>query len=496
MRRSGRRDADRHRRTPPAVADEQRPVPARLRGPEGERRGLRVSFYLSHSGRRINNRVYSVWGQRAGIDKLTQPYAKPILLDHEREVNKIIGRFTGGRYEDLSEVAVQRFGRIQDFIQIQQASEARDWEKYADLLHRSRILLDSKWQGFGRMHVEARITDQAAIEKFLDGTYLTFSGGADTDAMVCSHCFANWRATDICEHMPGTIVDGKPVVHLVGSYDPNEGSVVTHPANELSVVTSMDSAPAFMRDSAFQTDPTTIYLTDSIYQTEDPVEKENETTQAPEQTTEVTPEVTDTQAPEVEVQPPAEVLTKEQVWELVREAIRTAKDEILASLPQPETAPAVESQPVTDEAQETTPITDTRYEDLKGDYTEALNQTAQLRDQLGKVLDYLATQHGKDFGEIELADKASVMFEWFEGLEAPAKPATTLKPVQNPSVTSSDYSQENPTRQLGEREQKVVSNYKKIFDERGEGAAEFYLNGQRRYLPPKFHPKNYITVGE
>src|SRR5688500_5294662 len=75
-------------------------------GVNGEGKGLNVSFYLSHAGRRINNRVYSTWGQRAGIDSLTKPYPKPILLNHDSRAESTIGRFVGGVYEDLSDQAV------------------------------------------------------------------------------------------------------------------------------------------------------------------------------------------------------------------------------------------------------------------------------------------------------------------------------------------------------------------------------------------------------
>ena len=60
-----------------------------------EGKGLLVTYDLSHSGRRINNRIYSTAGQRKGIDSLTEPYPKPILLHHDAKEDPI-GRFVFG----------------------------------------------------------------------------------------------------------------------------------------------------------------------------------------------------------------------------------------------------------------------------------------------------------------------------------------------------------------------------------------------------------------
>ena len=40
-------------------------------------KGLVITYDLSHSGRKINNRIYSIKGQQKGIQSLTTPYPKP-----------------------------------------------------------------------------------------------------------------------------------------------------------------------------------------------------------------------------------------------------------------------------------------------------------------------------------------------------------------------------------------------------------------------------------
>ena len=47
-------------------------------------KGLVITYDLSHSGRRINNRIYSTAGQKRGIESLTEPYPKPILKNHDQ----------------------------------------------------------------------------------------------------------------------------------------------------------------------------------------------------------------------------------------------------------------------------------------------------------------------------------------------------------------------------------------------------------------------------
>lgn len=232
------------------------------------RRGLKVDFYLSHAGRRINNRIYSTKGQREGISSLTSPYPKPLIRHHDESADPF-GRFIGGTYEDISAGAGSFFSKTNDVVDLHNSLEGSDFEKTSALLHKSGLLMNPRWPGLGRMHVSARVTDQDAIEKFLDGRYLTFSGGFETDHMVCSHCLNDWRQGDICDHRPGTIVDGKPVVMLCGTYSVREASVEHEPADDLSQVTSLEMIDmkvpeSLLNDACTKQDATTIILTDSV----------------------------------------------------------------------------------------------------------------------------------------------------------------------------------------------------------------------------------------
>ena len=94
------------------------------------------------------------------------------------------------------------------------------------------------------MRVQANITDEDAIKKFMDGRYLTFSAGSTTDRHVCSICKTDWAQDGMCEHRHGQKYDGEICVFITGDFIVLEGSVVNTPADDLSQLVHME-----MRDS-------------------------------------------------------------------------------------------------------------------------------------------------------------------------------------------------------------------------------------------------------
>ena len=676
-----------------SVKDKNRLIDQVLGGPD-EQKGLRVSFYLSHSGRRINNRVYTPWGQQAGISSLTSPYPKPLIRNHDSS-SEPLGRFTDGRYEDIGDQAVRHFSKMQDFVALNQAFESKDAEKTAALLYRSKVLFDSKWQGLGRMHVSARVTDKDAIEKFLDGRYLTFSGGFDTDRLNCSICMSDWRKGDFCEHRPGEIVDGKPVFFLAGSYNVKEASVVLDPADDLSQVTSLqfiDSVvPSQIRDSEFlKTDMTTIYVTDSQYSFSLSQEELMAKKKIPEtevevvQETPTTDQVSETPTlkqlcdavlakdytgigllidaldgetvleamtiskindslhyqydydlkysdPEEDPKIPRDVFklhakvhetamaggfrdsftngpldhydadgqptdafmyvdptmdsSKDETIEdsISVEQLDTAFQVTVETIGVPDGVPVAQTEtetkeekeedeeevdwvlidldlqaelgdatlsaearkklskttfcgpgksfPVPDKAHylaalrllnranysasikakikacvmrkgkengwasEDQNVTDQvmldKYQALKDDYINALSKTETLQLQLEEVLACYAKMHGKDFIVKEDERKLDLMLDWYSSFGSKETTEQELKPVVNPSVDSSYETSVKKQDKLGEHEKKIVERYYKFLDEFGEQVAETWFQSNRRYLPPKFHPKDY-----
>lgn len=130
-------------------------------------RGLVVTYDLSHSGRRINNRIYSTKGQQRGIESLTEPYAKPILKNHDQR-SEPIGRFIGGEWQNLYDEAAEYLQSSQAALDIHSAFSGDDPGKIYHAMKSFNLIQDKKWPGLGRMRVQANITYEEAIKKFID----------------------------------------------------------------------------------------------------------------------------------------------------------------------------------------------------------------------------------------------------------------------------------------------------------------------------------------
>jgi hypothetical protein len=202
-------------------------------------KGLRITYDLSHSGRKINNRIYSTAGQQKGIDSLTHPYPKPILRNHDQDGDPI-GRFIGGEWQDLYDEATQYLQSSQKVLEIHNAFAEDDPMKIYSIMKSFSLIKDKGWPGLGRMRVQANITDEEAIKKFMDGRYLTFSAGSTTDRHVCSICEQDWISDGVCEHRHGQVYDKETCVFITGDFIVLEGSVVNTPADDLSQMVGME----------------------------------------------------------------------------------------------------------------------------------------------------------------------------------------------------------------------------------------------------------------
>jgi hypothetical protein len=107
-------------------------------------------------------------------------------------------------------------------------------------IFKDSLLEDSEFEGLGHIQIVARVSDREAIEKLLDGRYLTGSVGATTDKAVCSVCKQDWTDTGACEHKPGGLYDGAKCFIIAGNLAYEEYSFVNVPADRHSRVLELN----------------------------------------------------------------------------------------------------------------------------------------------------------------------------------------------------------------------------------------------------------------
>ena len=173
----------------------------------------------SHSGTLINNRVYPPEKMRKGIKSWTSPYKKPVLVNHDEEGDPI-GRVIKAKYV--------------------KTPRGMDGAEYKPVLKPS--------DGYGYVDLAVKITDQAAIQKIMDGRYETVSVRMSTDQARCSVCGIDWADEGPCEHMPGKKYDGKLAYMTTGDLTYREVSFVNIPADEFARVEGASFADQEDRD--------------------------------------------------------------------------------------------------------------------------------------------------------------------------------------------------------------------------------------------------------
>lgn len=164
----------------PALSD-NRDANLRLLDAASAVEGLKVRIRATNSGSLVNNRVYKGIHMKDATDTWVKPYQRPILTHHA----------DGGMW---GPPAVDPKGRVEsaEFTQLRKGKGfENDYKRPAP-----------GGMGSGYITVEALITDEDAIQKVLDGRYLTVSSSQTTEEMSCSVCGQDWFQ-DYCEHRPG-----------------------------------------------------------------------------------------------------------------------------------------------------------------------------------------------------------------------------------------------------------------------------------------------------
>jgi len=219
-------------------------------------RGLLVRIAATHSGIITrNNGFYLPDKMSKGAPSFTEDYGKPLLLHHNDREDSI-GRIVKADYIDTSGalhdnfdlvkgiVVKDRSGRKKGVINellIKDFCEGRmphgmQVDTVVSLFRDSVLLEDEGYSGLGFIQLVGDVVDPEAIQKLMDGRYLTGSVGATTDQAICSVCRQDWTEGGPCEHQPGALYDGAKCFIIAGRLDYDEYSFVNAPADRHSKV--------------------------------------------------------------------------------------------------------------------------------------------------------------------------------------------------------------------------------------------------------------------
>jgi hypothetical protein len=447
-----------------------------------ENRGITVTFNLSSSARRINNRIYTPKGQRAGLATWTKPYGKPILLHHDRSKDPI-GRILAVDYVENDQEAMRFFRSVQDFVNFKSAVESDDPAAIFKGLMDNNLVGNPEWPGLGHLRARARITDRDAIQKFLDQRYLTFSAGSHSDRYVCSICSEDWAKGDMCEHMPGRMSeDGLPTVFITGTFYGDEASIVNEPANSLSTVHSIEFSDSVDRDrfdpQSIRIDPTTIYSVDSITTKGEPMPVTNGTENSQDETVET----------DLDKLMKALADAKTEILALVQAQILEATKTVeapAAVAAVADTAQVDQEEQVAEVVVETTDAAPcAACTALQKDYEAALLRIETLQQDVENLKNSQTALDTADTTGKNVDDEST-------STQLPAK-------VENPSIAGHGAGTQVAAAKLGDYERNIVTRYQDILNKQGKATADMFLQRKKaaRHIPLNFNPTQYIQESD
>lgn len=219
--------------------------------------GLEVTIAATHAGIITrNNGFYLPDKMREGASTFLDNYGKPILTHHKSDEDAI-GRVVRSEYVDLSQNVTKQFrgmpiknslgrdiGTINDSLIEDFNTGKMPFAMQIDVIRNiftDNILGDKNYEGMGFVKLVANITDKDAIQKIMDGRYLTGSVGAKTDKAVCSICKTDWVDTgSACDHKPGAMYDKAKCYIIAGKLNYDEYSFVNKPADRHSKVLELN----------------------------------------------------------------------------------------------------------------------------------------------------------------------------------------------------------------------------------------------------------------
>lgn len=216
---------------------------------DSDTKGLKVKIAATHAGIVTrNNMFYLPDKMKKAAPSFLEDYGKPVLK-HHNEKQDSIGRVVDSVYVDTSGIIKDKFkdsfssfseSSLQDFCSGKmpfalQIDFVRNY--FNKNVEDNAFIRSGDYVGLGHIQIICDITDPDAIQKFLDGRFLTGSVGARTNRAVCSICKQDYiKNGSECEHIPGATYDGQKCVLIMGDFFYDEYSVVNQPADRQSRV--------------------------------------------------------------------------------------------------------------------------------------------------------------------------------------------------------------------------------------------------------------------
>lgn len=218
--------------------------------------GLNVQIAATHAGIITrNNGFYLPERMKKGSTTFTQDFHKPVLL-HHKDHEDPVGRIIDSVYVDTSGAIQDKYrglevrnsmgevvGTINDALIHDFVNDKMPFGQQVDVVRnilRDSLLDDKGYAGLGFIKILANISDPDAIQKLLDGRYITGSVGASTNKAICSICKSDWTKGGPCEHKPGGVYDDAKCFIIAGDLNYDEYSFVNVPADRHSRVLQLD----------------------------------------------------------------------------------------------------------------------------------------------------------------------------------------------------------------------------------------------------------------
>lgn len=213
-------------------------------------KGLFVRLAATHAGIvNRNNMFYLPDRMKAGAHTFVNPFQKPVLVNHADDSSPV-GRIIAANYIDTSAFVKDKYrGKtIRDMVITDELFDSfcngtMTYGAQIDFVRNylnDSILEDPEYQGLGYIEVTAHITDKEAIEKFLDGRYLTSSVGAGTNRASCNICRQDWSKDGLCDHRPGKKYENVKCYMIAGDFEYDELSMVNKPADRHAKVLELN----------------------------------------------------------------------------------------------------------------------------------------------------------------------------------------------------------------------------------------------------------------